>query len=200
MIYPIPDRTNYGQEDLALWDGFLTQEEINFILAQPEWLQTEAAYIGGSGEGAEVNPEVRDTKVGWIGMRPEMEPIWAKLAGVVAEVNRRFFRYDLTGFHEPIQLGVYAAQTGGHYDWHTDASSRDAGVPRKLSVAILLSDPSEFEGGEFQVKTTGDEAQTLETKKGRAWFFPSHTLHRVAPVTKGIRRSLVLWVGGPALK
>ncbi len=57
-----------------------------------------------------------------------------------------------------------------------------------------------IEGGEFQVKTNNDEAQTLETKQGRAWFFPSYTLHRVAPVTKGIRRSLVLWVGGPAFK
>jgi PKHD-type hydroxylase len=65
---------------------------------------------------------------------------------------------------------------------------------------MLLSDTSEFEGGEFQVKTNNDEAQTLETKQGRAWFFPSYTLHRVAPVTKGIRRSLVLWVGGPAFK
>jgi PKHD-type hydroxylase len=67
-------------------------------------------------------------------------------------------------------------------------------------MAILLSDPSEFEGGEFQVKADSDEAKTLECKKGRAWLFPSYTLHRVAPVTKGVRRSLVLWIGGPAFR
>jgi PKHD-type hydroxylase len=200
MIYPIPDRVTYGQEELAFWDGFLTQEDINFILAQPEWLQTESACIGGLGGMSEVNPDVRETKVGWIGARPDLEPLWSKLAGVVAEVNRRYFHYDLTGFHEPMQLGVYTAQAGGHYDWHADASSQDKGVPRKLSVAILLSDSSEFEGGEFQVKTTNDEARTLEIKKGRAWFFPSYMLHRVAPVTKGVRRSLVLWVGGPPFR
>ena len=65
---------------------------------------------------------------------------------------------------------------------------------------MLLSDPSEFEGGELQVKTCSDQISTLETKKGRAWFFPSYTLHRVTPVTKGVRRSLVLWSGGPEFR
>jgi PKHD-type hydroxylase len=65
---------------------------------------------------------------------------------------------------------------------------------------MLLSDPSDFEGGEFQVKTTNDDVQTLDYVKGRAWFFPSYTLHRVAPVTKGVRRSLVLWIGGPPFR
>lgn len=199
MILPIPPRTNYGQEDLAFWDGFLSEDEINFILAQPEWVQVEAGCIGGK-DGGMVDPTVRESKVGWIGAKPEMEAIWGKLAGVVAEVNRRYFKYDLTGFHEPMQLGIYKAESGGHYDWHTDASSLDKGVPRKLSMALLLSNPSEFEGGEFQVKINGDEAKTLESKRGRAWFFPSYTLHRVAPVTKGVRRSLVLWVGGPPFK
>lgn len=199
MILAIPPRMNYGQEELVFWDGFLTEDEINFILAQPEWVQTEPGYIG-SNNGVTVDSKIRETKVGWIDAKPEMEALWLKLAGVVAEVNRRYFKYDLTGFYERMQLSVYKAEEGGHYDWHTDSCSQDAGVPRKLSVAILLSAPSEFEGGEFQVKTTGDEAKTLEIKRGRAWFFPSYTLHRVAPVTKGVRRSLVLWVGGPPFK
>jgi PKHD-type hydroxylase len=67
-------------------------------------------------------------------------------------------------------------------------------------MSLLLSDPSEFEGGELQVKTDSDEAITLEATQGRAWFFPSWALHRVTPVTKGVRRSLVIWVGGPPFK
>jgi PKHD-type hydroxylase len=135
-----------------------------------------------------------------LGAKPELQLIWEKLSVAVAEVNRRFFHFDLTGFHEPMQLGLYTGETQGHYDWHTDASPTDTHVPRKLSLSMLLSDPSEFEGGEFQVKTCNDTVQTLDTQKGRAWFFPSYTLHRVAPVTKGVRRSLVLWVGGPAFR
>jgi PKHD-type hydroxylase len=200
MIYPIPPRAIPGRESLVYWEGFFTQEDINLILSQPEWLNLQDGRVGGSANNSEVRESVRASKIGWVGAKPELQHIWDKLSQVVAEVNSKFFHFDLTGFHEPMQLGLYTEHQNGHYDWHTDASSSDRGVPRKLSIAILLSEPSEYEGGEFQVKTHDDNAQTLETVKGRAWLFPSYTLHRVAPVTKGVRRSLVLWVGGPAFR
>ena len=199
MIYPIPPRNIPGKDHLAFWEGFLTPEDINLLLAQPEWLNLQAGCVGGSGP-ADVNASIRESQISWLGVKPELAPICEKLYLAVAEVNRRFFHFDLTGFHEPMQLGLYTGETQGHYDWHTDASPTDTHVPRKLSLSMLLSDPSEFEGGEFQVKTCNDTVQTLDTQKGRAWFFPSYTLHRVAPVTKGVRRSLVLWVGGPAFR
>lgn len=200
MIYPIPPRAIPGKDHLAFWEGFLTPEDINLLLAQPEWLRLEQGCVGGAGDKMRIDESIRANQVAWIGSKPELQHIWEKLANAVAEVNRRYFHFDLTGFHEPMQLGLYTEQQQGHYDWHTDAAPSDNNVPRKLSMAMLLSDPSEFEGGEFQVKITTDAAQTLETLKGRAWFFPSYTLHRVAPVTKGVRRSLVLWVGGPAFR
>ena len=200
MIYLIPPRDIPGKDHLAYWEGFLTPEEINLILAQPEWLNLEVGCVGGSAGTSEVNERIRSSQVAWIGAKPELQHIWGKLAEAVAEVNSRFFHFDLTGFHEPMQLGLYTAQQQGHYDWHIDAAPTDRAVPRKLSLSMLLSDSSDFEGGEFQVKTSTDAVQTLETIKGRAWFFPSYTLHRVAPVTKGVRRSLVLWVGGPAFR
>lgn len=200
MIYPIPPRAIPGKDHMAYWEGFLTPEDINLILAQPEWLRLQDGCVGGSGGKNEVNERIRASQVAWIGTKPELQHIWEKFAVAVAEVNSQFFHFDLTGFHEPMQLGLYTESQQGHYDWHTDAAPSDRSVPRKLSLAMLLSDPSEFEGGEFQVKTSTDAVQTLETIKGRAWFFPSYTLHRVAPVTKGVRRSLVLWVGGPAFK
>lgn len=200
MIHPIPPRAIPGKDHLAYWEGFLTPEDINLLLAQPEWLNLQDGCIGGSGGGSEVNGRIRSSQVAWIGAKPELQHIWEKFAVAVAEVNSQFFHFDLTGFHEPMQLGLYTESQQGHYDWHTDAAPSDRSVPRKLSLAMLLSDPSEFEGGEFQVKTNNDTAQTLETIKGRAWFFPSYTLHRVAPVTRGVRRSLVLWIGGPAFK
>ena len=200
MIYPIPPRNITGKDHLAYWDGFLTNDDINLLLAQPEWLNLQQGCVGGGSGANIVNDSVRASQIAWVGAKPEIAHIWDKLANVVAEVNSRYFHFDLTGFHEPMQLGIYTEQQQGHYDWHIDASTSDRHVPRKLSLAILLSDPSEFEGGEFQVKTVNDDVQTLECAKGRAWFFPSYTLHRVAPVTKGIRRSLVLWIGGPAFR
>lgn len=199
MIHPILPRNIPGKDSVAYWDGFLTNDDINLILTQPEWLNLQNGCVGGTGTPT-VDESIRASKIAWVGAKPELRHIWEKFAAVVAEVNSRFFHFDLTGFHEPMQLGLYTEEQQGHYDWHVDALSTDKNVPRKLSIAMLLSNPSEFEGGEFQVKTNTDIAQTLECQRGRAWFFPSYTLHRVAPVTKGIRRSLVLWVGGPAFR
>lgn len=200
MIYPIPQRHHAGKDHLAYWENFLTPEDVNLILAQPEWLSLREAEVGVVGLQASVNNEARSTSVGWLNLKPEVEQIWQKLSTAVAEINRRFFHFDIDGFHEPMQLGVYSAENNGHYSWHVDASPSDLNVPRKISMSMLLSDPSEFEGGEFQVMTSSDKIETLEMQKGRAWFFPSYTLHRVAPVTKGVRRSLVLWVGGPPFR
>lgn len=196
MLYPIEPVNGFGKDEMAHWDGFLTDAELNLLLAQPEWLKTEQACIGAG----EVDHGVRATQVSWLCPKPELLPIWDKMSKIVAEVNRRFFQFDLTGFYEPMQLGIYSSDSNGHYDWHTDASAKDKNVPRKLSIALMLSDPSEFEGGEFQVRLSTDTPLTLETKRGRAWFFPSYVMHRVQPVTKGVRRSIVLWVGGPAFK
>jgi PKHD-type hydroxylase len=200
MIYPIPPRQSKGKDFTAYWEGFLTEEEINKILSRPEWLEIGEANVGGAGNNSIVDKRIRTTDVGWLGLSQDTVWIWDKLTTVIADVNAQFFKFDLTGCYERIQLGIYKATDQGHYDWHIDSSPTDLYAPRKLSMSLLLSDSSEFEGGELQVKTCNDEIQTLGMVKGRAWFFPSYTLHRVTPVTKGIRRSLVLWVGGPEFK
>jgi PKHD-type hydroxylase len=197
MIYQIPPRHSKGKDSHAYYENFLTNDEINRILAYPEWLNYQAASVGGSGS---IETKIRKTDVGWLGLTSETAWLWEKITTIIADVNREYFKFDLTGCYEPMQLGIYKAEDEGHYIWHVDASTKDAGSPRKLSMSLILSDPSEYEGGELQIKAENDNAKTLLCPKGRAWFFPSYTLHRVTPVTRGIRRSLVLWVGGPEFK
>lgn len=199
MIFPIEPRNIKGRETLAYWENFFSVEQINEILALPQWHNTKIAQVGMPGVG-EIKEEIRRTNVGWMDVNQQTLPYWQILSNTIAEVNRTFFHFDLTGCYEPAQLGIYTAENNSHYNWHTDANMGDCLVPRKLSMTLLLSDPSEFEGGELQVKVDNDEIKTLEMVKGRAWFFPSWVLHRVTPVTKGVRRSLVLWIGGPAFK
>jgi PKHD-type hydroxylase len=199
MIYSIPPIQIFGNDECAFWEGFLTDHEINKILAMDEWIKTEKAYVGLQ-ENFEINPTKRKTDVAWIGLNSETAWLWEKLSKVIGQVNSQFFRFDLTGCYEPIQLGIYSEQDQGHYDWHIDAMGNQKTVARKLSMSLLLSNPTEYDGGELQVKTTSDDIRTLEMTKGRAWFFPSYTIHRVTPVTKGTRKSLVLWVGGPSFK
>jgi PKHD-type hydroxylase len=68
-------------------------------------------------------------------------------------------------------------------------------------MTILLNDS--FEGGQFEFASYSKGNCTvtpLEMKKGQVIVFPSHMEHRVAPVTKGTRYSLVCWFLGPPFK
>lgn len=202
MIYPIFPRSEFGKDYLAYWEGFLTDEDIKIILGLQEWNNTDKAYVGGVLGGTGVLDEkVRRTELAWMPKNELTLPIYDKLANIIAEINRRFFHFELTGIHEPAQLGCYSAKEKGHYGWHIDGSDSEISmVPRKLSMVLMLSDAEDYQGGELQIKNNTNEEKTLETKKGRAWFFPSWTLHRVTPVEVGIRKSLVVWAGGPSFK
>ena len=64
-------------------------------------------------------------------------------------------------------------------------------------MTLLLSNPSTFEGGELEFM---DDKKSVKLKQGQAIFFASWLRHRVKPVTKGERKSLVMWFGGPPFK
>jgi PKHD-type hydroxylase len=72
---------------------------------------------------------------------------------------------------------------------------------RKLSMTIQLSEPNEYEGGEFEIDPEfGVLDQAVIKQRGTVLVFPSFLRHRVAPVTSGIRRSLVCWAEGPKFR
>ena len=99
---------------------------------------------------------------------------------------------------EPAQFTEYPK--GGFYDWHIDTEINCGHEPpvRKISMTILLSDASEFEGGDLEFMTKDSNPPQL--MQGQAIFFNSMIRHRVAKVKKGMRRSLVMWFGGPPFK
>ena len=88
---------------------------------------------------------------------------------------------------------------GGFYDWHMDSDTNMAHEPpvRKISMTLLLNDPSEFEGGHLELMAPGKYA---ELKQGHAICFASFLNHRVNKVTRGVRQSLVVWFGGKPFK
>jgi len=184
-------RNHYGKEDVIYWENFLSDEDIHFLRHHPSWMNYHTAEVGDAVE----DYGIRRTNVAWVDFSEQNQHIWQKIAKVVSDINSQFFHINLTGFYEDMQLSEYSAAYQGHYNWHTDACSSDKQVPRKLSMVLMLSDANEYEGGELQIKTS-DHDETLEMQMGRAWFFPSYMLHRVTPVTKGLRKTAVLWVGG----
>ena len=87
---------------------------------------------------------------------------------------------------EPLQLATY--QKGDFYDWHLDSPPEG---PRRLSLSLQLSDKSEYEGGDLEFKEYTLNAEAYA--KGSIIMFDSSHKHRVSPVTRGVRHSLVGW-------
>jgi PKHD-type hydroxylase len=99
-----------------------------------------------------------------------------------------------------------------HYNWHTDSFDSPYNIPndykhgkiRKLSMSLCLSGENTYEGGELLFSTINLNKKTNilnvkdMNKKGSLIVFPSYTWHKVTPVTKGTRHSLVIWyLGNP---
>ena len=122
------------------------------------------------------------------------------------------FQYDFT---ESMQFTIYGKKQ--HYTWHNDCFPEPysldhpfktyRGKIRKISCVVQLSDPKKFKGGELELdfgrkgnKNTSSIKvdKPFNTKRGSIIFFPSFVWHRVKPVTKGTRYSLVCWtIGNP---
>ena len=66
-----------------------------------------------------------------------------------------------------------------------------------MSVTIQLSDPKDYEGGEFEFESGIDQLPPEHTEKGTVLIFPSFYKHQVRPITKGTRHALVSWIEGP---
>jgi len=118
----------------------------------------------------------------------------------ISKVNLNHFMFDGVKITEPAQFTEYPK--GGFYDWHMDLNPFGANGEhpiRKISMTCLLSDPSEFTGGDLLFSDTGKQ-EPLKLKQGQAMFFASFMRHKVSPVKKGTRRSLVMWFGGPPFK
>ena len=104
--------------------------------------------------------------------------------------------YTVTG-HENVQYGQYGVSQ--HYGWHTDTFTLSGSpMDRKISVVCMLSEPDEFEGGEFLIRLYNEYQPEL--KKGTLMAFPSILEHQVLPVTKGLRKSAVIWAYGPRFR
>ena len=175
-------------------------------------LQTreEMAVTGGFGNPKQLNKQQvkdlkkkRDSNIVWVAenwIYKELHP-YIRQASTSAGWN---FEWD---YSEPCQFTKY--NKGQYYDWHCDSwegsynkpNTPSHGKIRKLSVTLSLSDEKDYKGGElefdFRNKDPDKKRNTMICKeirpKGSLVVFPSFMWHRVKPVTKGSRYSLVIW-------
>ena len=144
----------------------------------------------------------RDSNIVWMNDRW----IYKEIQPYIKEANRRAnwnFNWD---WSESCQFTKY--KPGQYYGWHCDSwegvytqEGSSKGKIRKLSVTVSLSDEKDYSGGElefdFRQQSPDKRNQTKECKeilsKGSLVVFPSFVWHRVKPVKKGVRYSLVVW-------
>lgn len=149
----------------------------------------EAGLVDGQSESA-----IRRTQIHWLAETEGTSWVYERLARLVAQANREAFRFALTGFDEDAQIGRYPE--GHFYDWHIDRGGRGLGRSRKLTVSVQLTDPAEYGGGDLELNADGRIVSAPRTR-GTAVVFPAYVLHRVAPIARGVRHSLVIWTHGP---
>ncbi len=183
---------------LVVWHGLFGKAELDAIAKLGDGLALEKAELSASGQGYD---NIRRTLVGWVERNSETEKFYRRMEEAVLELNARYFRFDLWGLTN-FQYALYGGPEGGHFDWHKDYG-RDptdpSREPRKLTLSLQLSNPSDYEGCELQVRA-GNQIDVAPKVRGTLVAFPANILHQVTPIGSGTRKALVLWAVGPEFR
>ena len=181
---------------------------IKYGLSQAETM----ARTGGYGDRELTKQEIKDMK-----RKRNSDLVWLNDAWIYKEIqpyvnqaNRNAGWNFEWNFSESCQFTKY--KLNQYYDWHCDSwdkpydklNTKEYGKIRKLSMTCQLTDGSEYEGGELEFDFRNydphmrDESKHLRQAreilpKGSIIVFPSFVWHRVKPITKGVRYSLVVW-------
>lgn len=189
--------SNSPREQFVVWENAFNDEQIEKIIEIGESFEFLDAKVGvnETETNTVVDPKIRRSRISWVSLNENTKWLYQSLAYIIRKINGDCFSFDLYGFGEHMQYTVYDGNNEDHYDWHLDFGNNDPS-PRKISVVVQLSDPEDYEGGELQLYCA-NEPFTVKKAKGLLCAFPSWVLHRCTPVTKGVRKSLVVWVAGP---
>ncbi len=154
----------------------------------------ESGETGNEEEGGE-NPDSRQCEISWI---PEIDWVSTIFNHYFHIANREIWEYDVTEL-ESVQVTKY--DKNHFYGWHSDyGTSGDKDLTRKLSMSIVLTDPEDYSGGKLQFIDYMGKVQSIPKERGTVVVFDSRTPHRVTPVLRGQRLSLVSWMTGPKLR
>lgn len=177
--------------------GF-SKEELEKIYKDVDSVPLQNATLLGTNNPEDVKG-IRSSSVRWIPKTKQWKWLYDRMMSMAVEANDALWKFDLISVDEQIQFTEYYDTAEGHYDWHQDIGPGTASL-RKVSITVQLSDSEEYEGGDLELWQGGSSVLTAPRGAGVGVVFPSYLMHRVTKVTKGTRRSFVLWVGGQHYK
>jgi len=179
------------------WEKELSHETCQKLIAlgKGKW---KRGIVNSQNSDKKTLDKIRKSDVIWVTQQWVYDLIWKYMltaneqAGwnynIVAAESCQVTRYTKEGFYTWHKDG-----TGSHKEMHNIPGNEFLhGNARKLSMSILLN--SDFEGGDFEIFSS---YKTPKFEEGSIIVFPSFIAHRVAPITKGVRYSLVTWFLGP---
>lgn len=179
----------------------LNKKAINKII---KIFKKEKSIKGVVGEDEKIDKNVRDSNVVFSN---EAELYHILCPYINSANNSANWNVDIS-WNESMQFTIY--NKNQHYDWHIDSLHEPYGDQahpdlkgkiRKLSCCVSLTDPKKYEGGDFYFSFGKDIVpyKIPEFKQqGSVLIFPSYVWHKVSPITKGTRHSLVNWsLGAP---
>jgi len=185
-------------------------ELIKYGISQQEQL----ALTGGQTEKINKSEPLKDKDLKDLKKKRDSNIVWLNDRWIYKEIQPFIHQANkLAGwnfdwdFSESCQFTKY--KLNQFYDWHCDSwekpyvntdNKNTYGKIRKLSVTVTLSDPKDYKGGEleFDFRNLDPDKKSIRkcaeiSPRGSVVVFPSDVWHRVKPVTKGIRYSLVIW-------
>ena len=172
------------------WNKEIPHETCQKIISLGEGNWDQAQTFGSQEKNKPLD-KIRKSDIVWINDQWVFDIIWPYMlsaneqAGwnynIVAAAACQVTRYTKDGFYSWHKDGI-----GSHNELHNDNA-------RKLSMTLVLND--DYEGGGFEVRIGNLKKKKL--REGSIIFFPSFVEHRIAPITEGIRYSLVAWFVGP---
>jgi PKHD-type hydroxylase len=174
-----------------------TPKECKTILEMGLELPSQEAKLGVDGSSEYEN--YRKSEIRFIKKEhKQFEWLFDRMWKMAIQANDEWFNFHLSKI-DYIQLAEYNSSYQGEYKKHHDVfwMNNDPKYHRKLTAVIQLTDPSVYEGGDFELFTdqipNKDEIRT----QGTVIFIPSFLEHQATPVTQGVRHSLACWFDGP---
>jgi PKHD-type hydroxylase len=180
----------------ATWRGLFTPGQLDDLERHCDGLALEPAQLTGGG-----NRGIRSTQVAWVHRDSRTEELYLRMEAVVLRLNAELFHFELSGL-TTMQYAVYRQDEAGYFDWHNDYGRYrgDPGQePRKITLSLQLSDGASYDDCDLEVRSA-HPIDVAPRERGCLMGFRANALHRVTPITRGVRKSLVIWAAGPEFR
>jgi PKHD-type hydroxylase len=177
------------------WRGLFAPARLDALERACDRLALEQARLN-SGPSS-----IRTTRVGWVHRAAETEDLYRDMEAIVLRLNAELFHFDLSGL-TAMQFAVYDSAQAGFFDWHNDYGRYrdDPGQqPRKITLSLQLSEAGAYDGCDLEVRAA-HPVDVAPRERGCLVAFRANALHRVTPITRGARKSLVAWAAGPEFR